>query len=129
MNLKNLIILFVGIVSISFSGCDTTSIAVSNADVDLYVNGVYKGKGHVEVPRTGLPRKMSIEAKYQGSSVGQLVVKRKFDALTLLACYYGFGVGMLFAFRYPNNVFVPISMSDSNGSNESIWKKPPGKWK
>ena len=92
---------------------------------------MYKGKGHTEVRRTGFPKKLYIEAKYNGSTVGQLVVKRKFDAVTFLSCYFTYGMGLLFSFRYPATIIVPISnlSNTPNRWKESIWKKQPGKWK
>ena len=131
MNRKiNILIIFI-IFLLLLNSCGTTSIVVSNSNVDIYVNSIYKGKGHAEVRRTGLPKKMKIETKYQGSTVGQLVVKRKFDAVTFLSCYLTYGIGLLFSFRYPANIIVPISIdsNEPNSSKESIWKRPPDKWK
>ena len=136
MNRKqNIILIFLIFSLLFFYSCGTTSIVVSNSNVDLYVNNVYKGKGQAEVRRTGFPKKMKIEAKYQGSTVGELVVKRKFDVVTFLSCYFTYGIGLLFSFRYPASVVVPISLDSSepnsnpNSNKVGVWKRPPGKWK
>ena len=134
---RNRLILIFLFFSLLLSSCGTTTIFVSNSNVDLYVNSVYKGKGHAEVKRTGVPKKMKIEAKYQGSTFGELVVKRKFDAVTFLSCYFTYGIGLLFSFRYPANIVVPISIDSNdpnqnknpNQSRQSIWMRPPGNWK
>ena len=112
-------------------GCGTTTILVNNSDVDLYVNNVYKGKGHVEVCRTGFPKRLYIEAKYKGASVGELIVKRKLDGTSCLAGYFTYGVGLLFTFRYPASIVVPTSLDIKiqNIHQESIWKRPPNNWK
>ncbi len=125
------ILIILSFCSLLLFGCGMSTIVVKNANVDLYVNNVYRGKGSVEVRRTGFPKRLYIEAKYNGATVGQLTVKRKLTGIGCLTGYFTYGLGLLFSFRYPETIIVPINETpnEPNPWKESIWKKPPKSWK
>lgn len=125
-NLLYILILFV------FASCGTTNILVSNSDIEVYVNGQYKGKGGAQIPRMGPPATANIEAKYQSQVVGSVEAKRKFDFLTLFIAIETYGTGAFFAWRYPAEIVVPIDSRlldngvRSNKTSGGIWMIPPG---
>jgi len=124
---KALFLLFASLVLLS--GCGTTTIYVNRNDVDIYINGASKGKGTVEVRRMGPPKKMNIEAKYQGKPIGEIKVKRKYDFVSFVVTVYTYGTGLFFSWRYPETIIVPVrDVTPSSQDNEGIWKKPPRKW-
>jgi len=116
--------------------CGTSTIVVNNANVEIYANNEYKGKGTAEIKRTGFPQKTNLEAKYEGKTVGQLVIKRKPNTgAIVLSCLAG-GIGipiLLFTFHYSDMITIPIDYIEQPGNKkvnkESIWNKPPSTWK
>jgi len=133
-------ILFFLIVIFLTTSCGTTTIFVNNSNVDIYVNNENKGKGCVEIKRMGVPKKINIEAKYQGKTVGQYITHRKFDFTTCLIGYLTCGVGLIFAWSYPSSIIIPINMDEVTPAinneqkniqpkEENIWKRPPNNWR
>ncbi len=114
------------------SSCAQTQLVSGIAGADIYVNGVFKGKGSVEVKRAGVPKKIEVSARYQGRELGKIIVKRKFDIVTLIAGLYTYGVGIVFTFRYPAMVYIPGTgvneikgVYDYNGKD---WGNGKSKW-
>jgi hypothetical protein len=118
------------IIIVILSGCGTTHIVVTNyPSSEIFVNGVYKGRGSAEIRRTGVPKKSNIVARYQGVEIGSVSVRRKFDAVTFMAGYCTYGIGFILCWRYPETVFVPVEGSQpSNNTNLSPWDAPSGTW-
>ena len=111
------------------SSCGTTQLIVSGQkDVDIYANGQYVGKDIASITRTGTPRKLTVQARYNSQIIGQTTVKRKFTVTTFLVGYITYGVGFIFAWKYPETVFIPVTNSaqipDNNQSTISPWDKP-----
>lgn len=99
---------------------------VDNKNADIYVDGQKVGKGTAEITRMGLPKKANLSAKYNGQEVGSMVIKRKFDGVTCLVGYFTYGVGALFAFRFPALVMIPTNIAEDEQRTRSIWLEPPG---
>jgi len=115
-----------------FFGCGTTKIMVDqNIHADIYLNGVKKAQNYLEITRTGFPRRIELAAKYQGQSLGTISVRRKFEWTTFLVGYFTYGIGFLTAWRFPEQIIIPII--NINGAEEispwdmprsGIWMKP-----
>lgn len=120
-------------ISLLLGSCGTTQLVTNNANVEIYVNNNFKGKGQATVTRTGPPQKMHVEARYQGERVGEINVKRKFEVITLIAGCYSYGLGWFITWRYPATVIIPTTNeTDENKSSEphlNVWELPPGEWK
>jgi len=128
MNMKviyyKVIPLFILIVLLS--SCGSTQLLVDNKDVSIYVDGENLGKGSAEIRRTGIPKKINITAKYQSKEVGSLQLKRKFDLVTFITGYFTYGIGFIFAWRFPAVVTIPTNELDKSRKSKSIWLEPPG---
>jgi len=109
------------------SSCGMSRITVNDPNAEIFVNNVYKGKGTAEVTRMGFPKKLHIEAKCNNSTVGSIIVKRKFDGVSLLMSICTRGYGFIFSFRYPKNILIPIidAPTESAKPKENIWMKKP----
>ncbi len=122
------IILFLLIISFSYS-CGQTLIIANNKNHEIYVNNVCKGKGEAKIIRTGTPKKIIIEARDNGTVVSRKIVKRKFKFSTFLIGYCTYGVGALFALKYPEQILLIESNNIIPATkNTSIWKKPSQNW-
>ena len=115
------------------TGCGITHIMVqNNIPADIYMNGQYKGKGVVEIQRTGIPQKVNVTAKYEGREIGSLLLKRKFTGLTFLAGYCSYGFGFFFCWQYPDTAIIPTDMPSPPAEQDyykSPWDMPPSKTK
>ena len=119
------------------SSCGTTQILVNRSDIDIFVDNVHKGKGRAELIRTGAPMSKTLTAKYNGQTVGEIIIKRHVNFETVLAGLLTidpfFGVGFLLCWKYPETVIIPTNLSDNLPFNkpsnkESIWLQPPKHW-
>lgn len=115
------------------TACGTTRLVSYDSNVDIYVNNQFKGKGEAEITRTGPPQKSHIEARYQGSKVGETDIRRQVKFSTVFIGLYTYGVGFLFTWRYPEMVIIPIDMPQNTKKSfdkvPSIWDLPPGEWR
>ena len=109
---------------------------VNNSNVEIYANNEYKGKGTAEIKRVGFPKRLNLEAKYEGKKVGQLIVNRKPSAGAIFLSCISYGIGipvLLFTFHYPDMITIPIDVIEQQENKklykESIWNKPPSNWK
>jgi len=112
--------------------CGSTHLVTNNANVDIFVNNQFKGKGQTTITRTGPPQKIHIDAKYNGRQVGAMNLRREVDFVTILTGLYTYGIGFFFTWRYPETVIIPIDdirEKKSFDSRESIWNLPPGEWR
>ena len=81
----------------------------------------------------GPPKKYFIEAKEEDVVVGTLEIKRKFDFATCIIGYFTYGIGLVFAWRFPDTVWVPTSENERRqnfddaprNSKPSPWDEPP----
>jgi hypothetical protein len=115
-----------------FAGCGTTQIVCNNADASIYVNGMMKGRGSAQITRMGPPKKVYIEARYNGDIIGSLDIRRSFDWATCCVGYFTYGIGLIFAWRFPETVIIPLKQNSYNKEAVpagSIWDMPPGEWK
>lgn len=135
--MKSIIIILTFVVFIA-TGCGTTQIAASSSSTNIYVNGVFKGKGSIEVARLGVPKKLYVEAKEGFEVIGSKQIKRKFDFATFIIGYFTYGTGFLWAWRFPSYVFIPTTYDSSPSNNtfegppqKSPWDNPPppSNWK
>lgn len=124
------IICFVLIGSLLISCGGTRIFTDQYLDADIYVNGVNKGKKDVKITRVGPPRKVFVEAKYNGKTIGQATVKRRFAFSTFVIGYFTYGAGFLFAWRYPEVIVIEThgyDVRDNNTSkSKSTWDDPSG---
>lgn len=104
---------------------------VYDTNTDIYVNQVYKGKGTVTIKRMGPPKTIHVEARHYGRTVGEAIVKRKFDFATFLAGYFSYGTGFIWGWRFPGTVIIPVETRPHSGfdQRESAWYRPPSAWK
>jgi len=117
------------------TGCGTTRIVVDqNVNADIYLNGVKKAQNYLEITRTGTPKRIELSAKYQGQELGKISVRRKFEWTTFLVGYFTYGIGFLTAWRFPEQIVIPVKRIDMDiASNpwdtprKSIWMKPLNK--
>ncbi len=126
----NFIILLI-VMSTLLMSCGTTQLVVNNSDVDIYINGAKSGKGTATMTRSGPPKSVKVEAKYDGVLVGSKIVKRRFTGVTCLVGYLTYGIGLFTAWQYPETVVIPIKDISSiktgscwDNTQNSAWKKP-----
>lgn len=132
---KIVIFLVFVLLSALFAGCGSTKIYTDkNINADIYVNGQMKGRQEVTIQRRGIPKKVEITAKYRGKTVGNIVVWRKFDWSTFFIGYVTYGVGLLTAWRFPEQIFIPTrpltpedEISPWENPSISVWMKPVNK--
>jgi hypothetical protein len=107
-------------------GCGTTKILLQDrkSNAEIYINGELKGKNHVEIQRTGIPKKIKIEAKSQNITIGEITVRREFKFSTFLIGYVTYGVGLFTAWKFPNEIYVPVTDNNLN-NHKSLWDNPP----
>jgi hypothetical protein len=130
MSANILILLFCSL----FISCGTTRIVTERKiNADIFVNGVNKGKNEVKIQQMGFPKKIEIEAKYQGEILGSIHAHRKFTLITFLVGYCT-GIGFLTAWTFPDVIIIPTKnfMSDElknswDSPQQSIWMKPLNK--
>ncbi len=117
---------------IMFVGCGTTKIMVDqNVHADIYLNGVKKAQNYLEITRTGFPKRIELAAKYQGQTLGNISVRRKFEWTTFLVGYFTYGIGFLTAWRFPEQIIIPSIKTDNaeeispwDMPQKSVWMKP-----
>jgi hypothetical protein len=129
--MKNLVILF-ACLALFFTSCGTTQIVCNNADASIYVNGMMKGHGSTSITRMGPPKKIQIEARYNGDLIGSMDAHRNFDWATCCVGYFTYGIGLVFAWRFPETIIIPLKQNIQNDQNipgGSVWDLPPGDWK
>ena len=109
------------------TSCGTSEIICKKADVDIYVNGINKGKGIVKLKRMGIPRKSVVSARYNNEEIGQITVKRKIDGVTIILGLVTNYTAFLWAWRYPAVIEIPIKNESPviPSENKSIWMNPP----
>jgi hypothetical protein len=115
-----------------FTGCGTTYLVTNNANVDIYVNNQYKGKGEATLTRTGIPQKVHIDAKYNNKQVGSMDLHRKVKVITVIIGLYTYGIGFFLSWKYPETVVIPINDLQEKKTFDkkgSVWDLPPGEWK
>ncbi len=127
------------------SNCGTTLLVADRPTQEIFVNGVYKGKGVVKIQRAGVYSSKTIVAKQRDKIVGQTNISRNFDLTTLIVGYLSFGVGLVTYWRFPGIVKIPVenpifkkdlNVSPRNPINKSInrfvnhniWLDPPVIW-
>ncbi len=112
-----------------FSSCVSyTQLIATNDRADIYVNGVYKGKGTAKIKRNGAPKRALITAKIGSREVGNITIRRKHDLVSLIVGYYTFGWGWIFYLHYPESVVIPIEAPSQDGQYISPWDTKPGSW-
>ena len=118
--------------------CGSTQIITDRYnDLDIYVDGVFKGNKNVYIARTGTPQRYLIQAKANGLTLGELDTRRSFTVGTLLLASVTDGIGILIGWRFPKTLIVPIgNQANNDDSNEpfvspwekqkekSVWDKP-----
>lgn len=108
------------------SSCGTTKITAGNQDADIYLDSRKIGKGSAEIPQTGIPAKRTLTAKYNGGVIGSMEIKRRFTATTAVAGLFTFYTGFIWAWQYPDMVFIPTEPVEKTKKNS--WDEPPSKW-
>jgi hypothetical protein len=94
------------------------------------VNGEFKGKKIAEISRMGPPKKIDVVAKYEGETIGNIMVKRKFDMATCLVGYFTYGIGLFTAWRFPSCIVIPTHYElDKRNSpwdypRNNVWMNP-----
>lgn len=113
------------LIVILFTGCGTTKIILDNKNINasIYVNGVYKGKNTAEIQRTGTPKKIHVEAKYRGQTIGTIDERRKFKFSTFVFGYITYGIGLVTCWRFPEYIIIPTDNVDSD--IKSLWDETP----
>jgi len=118
-----------------FVECGTTRIVTDqNVSADIYLNGIRQGQKEIKIQRSGIPKKIELTAKYQGETIGNLSVSRKFEWTTCLIGYFTYGIGLLTAWRFPEVIIIPTTKINSeeyispwDTPQKSIWMKSPQK--
>lgn len=111
------------------TGCGTTQVMVNSPRTDIYIDNVHMGKGSVEITRMGPPKRKNLVAKHEGTTVGQMEIKRKFDVLTALIGIYTYGVGFIVGWRYPSVVIIPTEQIEGvTPASKNPWMDPPKVW-
>jgi hypothetical protein len=132
--MKNLALLLIAVILLG--SCGTTRIIATHPQADIYVNNVKKGQGEVSLKRMGPPQKAVVYAKYEGEKSDEKRIKREFDLATLIIGMYSYGLGLVLAWRYPNEVLLhtgppqEISTQLDNKPSQPIspWQLPPRTW-
>ena len=115
---------------IFFWGCGTTSIMLDDkyVNADIFINGEMKGTNCAHVRRTGIPKKIKIEARSHNKTVGQISVRRKFTINTFIIGYFTY-IGFFTAWQFPDKILVPVT-DQSSVNHKSAWDESPGtNWK
>ena len=99
------------------------SYIVTDADNDIYVNGVKMGTEKVEITRTGVPKGANVDIKLNNKIVNSKRLKREFT-LTTAALTLVYWSGLLFGWQYPKSTYIKGKVK-KHDSEESIWAKPP----
>lgn len=121
-------IVFLFLLSILLLSC-STQLIVQNPDINIRVNGQFKGKGTAEISRMGAPRKIHITTDYNGVETGDMYLRRKFDYVSVLLTIYTYGAGIFFSWRYPETVFIPTRSIEEKKKITDPWDTPPDdKW-
>lgn len=110
-------------------GCSSTQVMVNSPKVDIYIDNVNMGKGTVEIRRMGPPKRKQVVARYEGKTVGEMEIRRKFDVVTFFLGLYTYGVGLVLGWRYPSVIMVPIELPyEGAPARKNPWMEPPRIW-
>lgn len=123
----------VAVACVALAACGTTRIHTNDPGAKIYVNGRYVGKGEAEVRQRGTAGTASIVVKHSDGRVARSSMRRKFTATTFLYGLFTMYTGFIWAWEYPDAVYVPLEepvTQRSTGweSTEDRWTSPPAGW-
>jgi hypothetical protein len=119
--------LALAILALGLGGCGHVRIQTNDPEARIYANGAFVGKGEAEVPRRmGPPASMQITVKGTNATVTR-TLRREITVVTAVFALYSYGTSFIWAWQYPQEVFVALPVRAGSGWDEepSGWDAPP----
>lgn len=119
---------------VALAACGTTRIHTNDPNAQIYVNGRYVGKGTAEVRQRGVAGSANVLVKSSDGRRATRSMRRRFTGTTVLIGLVTAYTGFLWAWEYPDEVYVPleepVSTRKTSGweSTEDMWTSPPAGW-
>lgn len=113
------LILLLMVVLLYFSSCTTHLQVQGHPGANIYVNNTLSGRGTINLPRLGIPKRVQITA-YEGSQkIAEQEIRRRFTFGTLMLGLSTYYTGFIWGWAYPANISI-----HSNYKVQS-WDSPP----